>query len=264
MPLIFTPRLTIRTNFHFWHWISVSWNLWKVPPDNRIESMENMKKIKSNTKYCVECEEECNELNQRISASLSLHIQNQSWNLRNLRNLGGIPTEVFPPFQPSIPGRTVEPENLRLVVIGCVPVVTQRILGGMKRMPMFHGWIPWRWLGFVPENMKWMGWLTCTFGWIMNPGDLITEYSIIEDTFPNYNNLGIILERTGIFPNWLYKVLSQDSSIKIYRSGSIKRLQIFHENWWSNKNNMDHPTRCHNNWWYKNCNLLESKSNKTS
>ena len=65
----------------------------------------------------------------------------------------------------------------------------------------------------------------------MNPGDLITEYSIIEDIFPNYNNLGIILERTGIFPNWLYKVLSQDSSIKIYRSGSIKRLQIFHENW---------------------------------
>ena len=68
---------------------------------------------------------------------------------------------------------------------------------------------------------------------IMNPGDLITEYSsfIIEDTFPNYNNLGIILERTGIFPNWFYKVLSQDSSIIIYRSGSIKRLQIFHENW---------------------------------
>lgn len=66
---------------------------------------------------------------------------------------------------------------------------------------------------------------------IMNPGDLIAEYSIIEDTFPNYNNLGIILERTGIFPNWFYKVLSQDSSIKIYRSGSIKRLQIFHENW---------------------------------
>ena len=62
---------------------------------------------------------------------------------------------------------------------------------------------------------------------IMNPGDLIQEYSIIEDTFPNYNNLGIILERTGIFPNWLYKVLSQDSSIKTYRSGSIKRLQIF-------------------------------------
>lgn len=66
---------------------------------------------------------------------------------------------------------------------------------------------------------------------IMNAGDLITEYSIIEDTFPNYNNLGIILERTGIFPNWFYKVLSQDSSIKIYRSGYVKRLQIFHENW---------------------------------
>ena len=66
---------------------------------------------------------------------------------------------------------------------------------------------------------------------IMNPGDLITEYSMLQDTFPDYNNLGIILERTGIFPNWLYKVLSQDSSIKIYRSGSIKRLQIFHENW---------------------------------
>ena len=63
---------------------------------------------------------------------------------------------------------------------------------------------------------------------IMNPGDLIHEYSIIEDTFPNYNNLGIILERTGILPNWFYKVLSQDSSIKTYRSGSIKRLQIFH------------------------------------
>ena len=47
--------------------------------------------------------------------------------------------EVFPPFQPSIPGRTVEPENLRLVVIGCVPEVIPPILFGVKKMPMVHG-----------------------------------------------------------------------------------------------------------------------------
>jgi hypothetical protein len=87
---------------------------------------------------------------------------------------------------------------------------------------------------FIPEIQKVRN--ANPFGYvklesIMNPGDLITEYSMLQDTFPDYNNLGIILERTGIFPNWLYKVLSQDSSIKIYRSGSIKRLQIFHENW---------------------------------
>ena len=65
--------------------------------------------------------------------------------------------EVFPPFQPSIPGRTAEPENPRRTVGGSAQGVTQPILGGMKKMPTAHGSIPWRKSGSAPENMNWMG-----------------------------------------------------------------------------------------------------------
>ena len=47
--------------------------------------------------------------------------------------------EVFPPFQPSVMGKTVVLENLRLAVIGCVPVVTRLILVGVKKMPTVLG-----------------------------------------------------------------------------------------------------------------------------
>ena len=41
----------------------------------QVPGFQTMEQFEGNLE---ECEEECNELNQRISASLSLHIQNQS------------------------------------------------------------------------------------------------------------------------------------------------------------------------------------------
>lgn len=60
----------------------------------------------------------------------------------------------------------------------------------------------------------------------MNPGDLVQEYSGMPDVFPTFNKTGIILRRFGEFPNYLYEVLSENGSIKLYRTGSIRRLRM--------------------------------------
>ena len=55
----------------------------------------------------------------------------------------------------------------------------------------------------------------------MNPGDLCVEFHYFETN----EELCIILERSGEFPNWKYKVLAP-SGVKRIPMGGLRRVRI--------------------------------------
>ena len=57
----------------------------------------------------------------------------------------------------------------------------------------------------------------------MNPGDLCVEFHYYETK----EELCIILERSGEFPNWKYRVLAP-SGVKMVPMGGLRRI-VIHE-----------------------------------